>query len=257
MPTSNPPVSCYIRTLNEERVIERTVRAARALVDEVIVIDSGSTDHTVALAEAAGARVLFQPWLGLGGQKRVGEQACRHDWLLDLDADEVVSLELVDEIRELFKNGEPTVKIYGLKKVTVPPVGTPFGAAYSNKLYDRRVIRMPNHRAWDQLSVPAGTPTRRLRGALLHHSFRDFANYVEKMNRTSTMMAQDGRTKSKAELWLRIVFATPFYFFKAYFFRGLYRAGLYGFALARMSAYGRWMRDVKLYETVLLRSKQK
>src|SRR5262245_37477804 len=100
------PVSCYIRTFNEERKIGEVVAAVRAVVDEVIVVDSGSTDATVAIAQAAGAWVIHQEWLGNGRQKRFAEEQCRNDFLLDLDADEVVSLALAEEIRALFGAGQ-------------------------------------------------------------------------------------------------------------------------------------------------------
>jgi glycosyltransferase involved in cell wall biosynthesis len=247
---SKLPISCYIRTLNEAALIARTITAALAVADEVVILDSGSSDRTIALAEAAGARVIRQPWLGLGAQKRAGEEACRHDWLLDLDADEVVSLALAEEIHALFRHGEPGVKIHELKLVTAPPVGKPwpFQSSYRRKLYDRRAIRMPDHKAWDQLQVAGGTKVGRLHGDLLHYSFRDFAHMVEKYNRASTMMAQDGRGRSVGHLRIRVLFALPFYLVKHFFIRGLWRAGVYGFALAGIAAYGRWLRDVKQYE---------
>jgi glycosyltransferase involved in cell wall biosynthesis len=253
--TGSLHISCYIRTLNEELLIARTVKAALAIAEEVVVVDSGSTDRTVERAQASGARIVRQEWLGLGGQKRVGEGACKHDWLLDIDADEVVSPELAAEIRELFRNGEPEHKVYGLTLVTVPPVGAPwrkFLLSNRNKLYDRRVIRMPDHKAWDQLQIPDGLSAGKLTGALYHFSFRDLAHNVEKQNRASTMMARDGKRKSPANLRVRIVFALPFYFMKYYAFRGLWRAGFYGFAVAVISAFGRWLRDVKLFEAYLL-----
>jgi glycosyltransferase involved in cell wall biosynthesis len=251
LPNGRPPLSCYIRTLNEERIIARTIDAALTVADEVVIVDSGSTDRTVALAEAAGARVIRQPWLGLGGQKRVGEDACRHDWLLDLDADEVLTPELAAQIRAQFKTGEPQRKIYGLKLVNAPSVGEPwhnFSFSYRNKLYDRRVIRIPDHKAWDQLQIPPGMSPGRLEGALLHFAARDFAHIIEKQNRASTMMARDGGKKPIAYVALRVLFAMPVYFFKYFVLRGLWRAGIYGFATARIAAYGRWMRDAKLYE---------
>ena len=103
------PVSCYIRTLNEERLLGKVIAAVREVVDEVVVVDSGSTDATVAIAEAAGARVVHQAWLGNGCQKRFAEDRCRHDFLLDLDADEVVSAELGAAIRALFAAGRPSL----------------------------------------------------------------------------------------------------------------------------------------------------
>jgi glycosyltransferase involved in cell wall biosynthesis len=106
------PVSCYIRTFNEARKIGDVVAAALEAVDEVVVVDSGSTDATVAIAEAQGARVIRQDWLGRGRQKRYAEEQCRNDYVLDLDADEVVSPELGAEIKALFANGPPPFPVY-------------------------------------------------------------------------------------------------------------------------------------------------
>jgi glycosyltransferase involved in cell wall biosynthesis len=244
-------LSAYIRTLNESSRIAEAVRAALAVADEVVVVDSGSTDGTRQIAEAAGARVIAQPWLGNGGQKRAGEDACRHDWLLDLDADEVVSSELAAEIRALFASGPPAGGVYALKLVTVPPYGpvwTRASLSWRNKLYDRRRVRMPDHKAWDQLALsPDMTPTR-LRGALWHHSFRNIGHVVDKLNRVSGVRARESRLKSYPAVVLRVIFAMPVYFLRHYLLRGLWRAGLYGFAMAVTAAVGRWLRDVKMLE---------
>jgi glycosyltransferase involved in cell wall biosynthesis len=249
------PISCYIRTLNEERFLGRVVAAAREVADEIVVVDSGSTDATVAIAQAAGARVIHQDWLGNGRQKRFAEDQCSHDFLLDLDADEVVSPALAAEIRALFAAGPPPLRVYEMRLVTVPPVGKPWtniSVARRRKLYDRRVVRIPDHKAWDQFEVPPGVEVGRLRGDLLHHSFRDLAQLVDKLNRVSTVRARDGKKAGRVAIAARILFAWPFYFVKHYLFRGLYRAGLYGIVLAGISAYGRWLRDAKMYERLLI-----
>lgn len=249
------PISCYIRTLNEQRCIAQVIAAVHDLVGEVVVVDSGSTDETVALAQAAGAKVVHQPWLGNGRQKRAGEDLCRHDFLLDLDADEIVSKELANEIRALFAlNGVPPRKVYELRIVTAPPVGEPWwhsAVAYRRKLYDRRVVRAPDHKAWDQFEVHATIEVGRLSGALLHHSFRDLAHLAEKLNRVSTVRAREARPKGRIAVGFRVLFALPFYFIKHFVFRGLFRIGMYGVAVAGISAYGRWLRDVKMYEKIL------
>lgn len=85
-----PPLSIFIIAQNEADRIGRTIEAAKALSDDIVVVDSGSTDGTQALAEALGARVIVNAWPGYGRQKRFAEEQCRHDWLLNLDADEVV-----------------------------------------------------------------------------------------------------------------------------------------------------------------------
>jgi glycosyltransferase involved in cell wall biosynthesis len=248
------PVSCYIRTLNEHRRIAQVNASVRGVVSEIVVVDSGSTDATVAIAQAEGARVVHQDWLGNGRQKRFGEHQCRNDFLLDLDADEIVTPELAAEIRALFAAGPPPRPVYGLKLVTTPPVGGPWwhtGVVYRRKLYDRRVVRAPDHKAWDQFEVPDGVQVGRLSGALLHYSFWDLAHLAEKLNRVSTVRARETRRRGRVAVGLRVLFALPFYFFKHLVLRGLFRVGIYGVAVASISAYGRWLRDVKMYERIL------
>lgn len=248
------PVSCYIRTLNEERFLGQVIAAAREVADEIVIVDSGSKDATVAIAQAAGARVIRQEWLGSGRQKRLAEDHCRNDYVLDLDADEVVSPALASEIRALFAAGPPPLPIYELRLVTVPPVGKPWSniaVAHRRKLYNRRVVRAPDHKAWDQFDVPAGVKVGRLTGDLLHHSFRDLAQLVDKLNRASSARARDGKEAGRVAVAARVLFAWPFYFLRHYLMRGLFRAGTYGIVVASISAYGRWLRDAKMYERIL------
>lgn len=247
------PLSCYIRTLNEARRIGSVVRKAIEVGAEVIVVDSGSTDGTQTIAEKAGARIIEKKWEGNGFQKRMGEDAASNDWMLDLDADEVLSPELQKEIRALFANGEPKPAIYALKLVTVPPV--PKGAvwhkcnvAYRNKLYHKSIVRMPAHAAWDQFKVPENIKTKRLRGDLLHYSFRDIAQQMGKANHGSTVRSTEAKLKSKGFLTLRILFSFPFYFGKKYFKQQMFRAGIYGFIMAVVIASNRWLKDAKMYE---------
>lgn len=245
-----PPVSAYIRTLNEERMIADVVAAALTVAREVIVVDSGSTDATVALAEAAGARVLREPWRGVGRQKRLGEDAATHHWLLDLDADEVVSPELAAEIAALFARGEPDAVAYRVPLVTVPPFGEPWWGvdiARRAKLYDRRRVRAPDSTAWDQFRLPRDAPAGRLESPLMHHAFTGVEQLMNKVNRNTTARAEVA-LKPLPVVVLRIFFGFPVYFAKRYILRGLIRKGVYGFAYAVVVASGRWLRDVKMYE---------
>ncbi|MEM9783263.1 MAG: glycosyltransferase family 2 protein [Pseudomonadota bacterium] len=245
------PITAYIRTLNEARLIGAVVEAAARVADEVIVVDSGSTDETAAIAKAAGARVIAQPWLGNGYQKRVGENAARHDWLLDLDADEIVSARLAVSIAALFDGDGPNESVYALDLCLRPP-GGPVWQRFFNvpraKLYDRRQHRQPEHRAWDQL--PDIDPARitLLAGPLIHHGHRDIAQVVEKMNRVSTVRALETRRRPMAEIVVRIVCLFPVYFWKQYVGKGGWRGGFYGFTLCTVLSLARWLRDVKMYE---------
>jgi glycosyltransferase involved in cell wall biosynthesis len=247
---SRQPISCYIRTLNEERRIGEVIRSAFQVASEVIVVDSGSSDGTLDIASAEGARVIQQPWLGNGTQKRVGEDAARHDWLLDLDADEVVTPELAAEIRELFRQ-LPPLNMYSIKVVTVPPFGEPwwtFKTKRITKLYNRRHIRIPDHPAWDQFTPAPGETIGKLGAPLLHYQFTSIEHTLAKLNRNSSVRARDTELKSRPVVVARIFFGMPLYFFKEYVLSGLIKGGTYGFAYAMTIAFGRWLKDVKMYE---------
>ena len=245
------PISAYIRTLNEARMIGDVVRGALLIAEEVIVIDSGSYDGTQEIAIEAGARVIEHKWLGNGRQKRLGEDACQHDWVLDLDADEIVTAQLAGEISALFKNGDPPCPVYRTDLALVPPIGKPwltFGLQKRHKLYDRRIIRQPDHEAWDQFDIPAGLSVGRLNNPILHHAFDGAASFAGKLNAHSSVRANTLPLKSRPYLAARIIAGLPFYFAKKYFLQQYFRGGIYGFALAMMSAQGRWLKDVKMWE---------
>lgn len=249
----NPPISAYIRCKNEARMVGQVIRAAFAIADEVVVVDSGSTDNTPAIAQAAGARVIHHEWEGNGFQKRIAEDACKNDWLLDLDADEIISLELAAEIRRRFKDGPPPEAIFRTPMIIDPPVGMPwigFGGVIRHKLYDRRIIRAPAHKAWDQFTIPSDIKVGKLKEPIIHHAFVDTAHLIDKLNRNSSTRARELDPKPMPILILRIFFGFPFYFAKKYFLGGLFRGGIYGFAFSMMSGFGRWMRDVKMFERI-------
>jgi glycosyltransferase involved in cell wall biosynthesis len=250
---SRPPISAYIRALNEERMIGEVVRAALLVAREVIVVDSGSTDGTQDIARAAGAKIIEHEWMGWGRQKRVAEDACQYDWLLDLDADEVVTPDVAEEIKALFAGGEPPHPIYKTMLALAPPVGEPwfgFGLQTRHKLYDRRVIRARDHDAWDQFILPDGVSVGVLRAPFIHYAFTGAEHLMDKLNRNSSIPIGVTAPKPKPYLALRIVFGLPFYVGKRYILQQYFRGGVYGYALAMMYGYARWLTDVKMWERI-------
>src|SRR5437868_420179 len=98
------PISCFIIAKNEADRVGTAIRSVIDWVDEVIVVENDSHDGTASVAQSLGARVISHPWQGYGLQKRFGEEQCRNDWLLNIDADEEVSAELAEEIRRVFSD---------------------------------------------------------------------------------------------------------------------------------------------------------
>ena len=255
---SELPISCYIRTLNEERMIGEVISAAKKICSEIIIIDSLSIDKTKSIALSLGANVFEQPWLGNGFQKRVGEEKCKNDWVLDIDADEIVTDEMALEIKNHFDNGSPNAVGFLTPIITVPPFGKPwynFSRAHRVKLYNKSKIRIPAHKAWDQFKTN-NLPIKRLKNGLLHPSFTGIHMHLDKLNKYSTMLANLPNNKSYLEIFLRVWIGLPFYFIHKYFLRGMLRAGTYGFALSISSAFGRWLKDVKQFENLVKNRKK-
>src|SRR3712207_2493548 len=126
------PLSIFIIAQNEADRLPETLRAVRDLTDDLVLVDSGSTDGTQAVAQEFGARVIYNPWPGYGQQKRFGEDQCRHPWLLNIDADEVVPGSLAAEIRALFAEGEPERRAYRIRIAEIfPGERAPHALAYA------------------------------------------------------------------------------------------------------------------------------
>lgn len=178
------PLSVFVITLNEADRLGATLQAARHLSDDLVVVDSGSSDETVAVAEQFGARVIHNDWNGFGPQKRFAEEQCSHDWLLNLDADEVLSDQAIAEIKALFADGAPTKPGYYLNVVTIYPGKTkprPFADFYRiNRLYDRSKMRYSDSRTDDRV-IDNGLALGQIEGPIWHYSFRDIADIAPKM----------------------------------------------------------------------------
>jgi glycosyltransferase involved in cell wall biosynthesis len=115
------PLSIFIITLNETDRLEAAIAAVRHLSDDIVVVDSGSSDGTQALAESLGARVVFNAWPGYGLQKQFGEDQCRHDWMLNIDADEVVNAQMAQAIATTLARSDLTPGAYTTKIVEMFP----------------------------------------------------------------------------------------------------------------------------------------
>lgn len=238
------PLSCCIITRDEADRIERCVLAVRELAWEVVVVDSGSTDDTVARVEALGARVFHRDWTGYGAQKRFSEECAAHDWILNLDADEVATPELVREIEALMRS-EPTLPAYRMKLVAVDPgLDRPrLWADYHDyvRLYDRRQVRFRDSPVHD--TVDTGDRTvGRLAGVAHHFSSRSLAHIREKLERYTDLQAKALRKPAWA-IWSRLPFEYALVFVRYYLLRRNFTGGGVGLAISHLAA---WMRTKRL-----------
>lgn len=247
------PISAFIIARNEADRIGHTIESLRGLVAEIIVVDSGSTDDTVELSKELGAKTLFNEWPGYGPQKRFAEEQCQHDWLLNLDADEALSDELVEEIRRLFANGEPEHSGYFIRICEILPGEvrpTALGHSLSAvRLYDKRCGRYSDSTVHDRVHFERGN-TSRLGHVIWHRSSRSLAHSVDKLNHYSSMQAEDMRARKRMPPFfaVRLVLEFPLAFCKAYFRRGYMFKGVPGFVNSMVYAFSRFIRLAKLDE---------
>ncbi|GAB6050029.1 glycosyltransferase family 2 protein [Hydrogenophilus islandicus] len=245
------PLSVFIITKNEADRLPAAITSVRDWVDEVIVVDSGSTDATVAVAESLGARVLLRAWTGYGPQKVFGERSCRNDWILNIDADEAVSPELAAEIQALFRAGEPPHAAYTLPILPIYPTqlrGHPWTAFHHPiRLYDRRRAGFKDHPVHDSVVVHSGT-VGHLKGFVLHRSFRSLTHHIAKTNENSTWRAEDLVRRGRRPNGL-MLFLLPFFaFWKAYLLRREFANGTTGIVISHMYAIQRFLRLAKAWE---------
>lgn len=246
------PVSAFIIAKNEEVRIGRVIEALRGWVDDIVVVDSGSTDRTVEIAQAQGAQVHFNPWTGYGPQKSFGERLCRHDWVLNVDADEVVSPELAAEIRALFADGAaPAPAAYLLKVPTVYPGDTkprPFANDYNIvRFYHRSVAAFLDHPVYDRVML-RGIKPKQLRHPVYHYSHISFAHVIEKSNTFSSFRSEHSKKRSLSYLKLRLAFEFPLNFIKFYVIRRHFTGGWKGFYFSLTHAFMRTTRIAKMLE---------
>ncbi|MDF2813798.1 MAG: glycosyltransferase family 2 protein [Microvirga sp.] len=246
------PVSVFIIAKNEADRIGDTIRAVRHLTDDLVVVDSGSTDATRSIASELGARVIENPWPGYGPQKRFAEDQCRHDWLLNLDADEVVPADLAGEIERLFSAGEPAAQAYRLRIAEVfPGEAAPHPLAYALapvRLYRKDRGRYSPSPVHDRVDLQPGTRVAALKGVVHHRSVRSLGDQLDKLNRYSDQQASDLEARGVAIPTWRVYFELPAAFLKAYFGRRHALRGTYGFLTAMNYAISRHLRLAKHYE---------
>lgn len=242
------PVSCCIITHNEGDRIERCILAVRNIVSEVVVVDSGSTDDTVNMAKALGARTFFNAWDGYGPQKRFAEDCASHDWILNLDADEIVTADLGNEITRLMDAGEPTLPAYRFRQVTVYPGHEKprLWADFHNyvRLYDRRKARFRQSRVHDTVDT-GDLPVGQLDGIALHFSWRSIHHVRAKLERYTDLQAKELK-KPRWQILMRLPLEYPILFFRYYFLRCNFTGGLTGLRIAHEIARARTRRLWKI-----------
>jgi glycosyltransferase involved in cell wall biosynthesis len=217
-PSPHQPFSVVIITKNAATQLGACLESA-SFANEIVVVDSGSSDGTAELAAGHGARVLQQKWLGFGRQKQYAVEAARHDWVLCLDADERVSEPLRAGI--LAALAAPAAQAYAMPRCNrFMGSWLRHGEGYpdwSLRLFDRRHARWSDDPVHEKVITDA--PVARIKGNLLHDSAETLAGYLDKQNRYTSMQAETLFKAGKRAGVARLLLSPALRFAKFYFLR--------------------------------------
>jgi glycosyltransferase involved in cell wall biosynthesis len=233
-----PKLTVTVITRNESANLDAAL-ASVAWADEVLVVDSESTDETAAIARRYTDRVETRAWPGYSAQKNYAASRASHDWILSLDADERVTPALAAEIRALLAT-EPPHRGYRVPRISHYLGrwirGTDWYPDYQLRLYDRRAGAWNGRRVHESVRLENGAPGQ-LTQDLQHYPYRDISHHLATIDRYTTLAAEqmsaEGRTPSLAAVALH----PPFAFFRNYVLRGGFRNGGAGFVVSVLNSY--------------------
>jgi glycosyltransferase involved in cell wall biosynthesis len=236
-------ITATIITFNEEARIAEAI-ASLSCCDEVVVVDSGSTDRTKEVAQSLGARVIEHEWQGYSNQKNFAGEQGSNDWILSIDADERVSAELADEIVQWKHSaGSNPHGAVGAHAWSMPRRVFYLGRWIRHsgwypdrkvRLYDRRHCRFAGDFVHE--SVKADGAVDLFQGDLLHFPYRNWRDHIMRIRRYTELAAQAARSKGQRGNVLKLVFGPPLTFFKAFVIRGGFLDGWRGLAIAYTGA---------------------
>jgi glycosyltransferase involved in cell wall biosynthesis len=227
------PVSVVIITKNEAIHIVDCIQSAKQISGDIIIVDTGSTDDTIALARQQGAKVMAERWSGYGHARNTGAKGAVNDWILSLDADERISAEMAAAIRTCrFEHGT----IYKVKRINY--IGGrqirfgPHGSDHPTRLYNR------HEAAWDLWPVHEGlickaATVKKIGGAIQHYSASSLAHYKEKMEQYAVLSSRKYQQQGKKATWIKRHLAPSFHFIKACIFQLGFLDGYTGLVIAK------------------------
>lgn len=241
-----PRLGAYIICCNEELHLDRAL-ASIASLDEIVVVDSGSTDQTLEIAHSHGARVISHPWQGYAGQKQLALSLCTADYVLNLDADEEASPELIAQLREITE----TAAVDGLSiPIAEVFLGKPMPTAVKRNCKIRFFRREAGH-----YSIAAVHENAIVDGAISttnapiwHHGEQSIEIKMEKINRYSSLRAIENYNKGRRPSTVRLLFVFPLSLIKSLLLRRTILAGHRGLIAAFTNAFYAFLKEAKLFE---------
>jgi glycosyltransferase involved in cell wall biosynthesis len=242
-------ITATVITLNEEHNIAAALESL-SWADEIIVVDSESTDRTGEIVQRFTDRIFVRPWPGYSAQKNFAAEQASNDWIFSLDADERVSEELAHSIRQLKSGAEPEPAAFKMPRRTyylgrwIRHSG--WRPDFKLRLYDRKRARWRGDYVHETLEVDG--EVERLNGDILHYTVRNASDHHLRMDRYTTLAAQQSYSLGKRASMLSLFVSPVAVFIRSYILRLGLLDGVPGLGIARFAAHYEFLKNLKLWE---------
>lgn len=241
-------ISATIITFNEEKKIAACLASLQGVADEIIVMDSFSTDNTVAICKEFGAKVYQQPWSGYGQQKNDAAAKATFDYILSIDADECLSTTLQHSINKLKETG--FTGVYKMNRLNnFYGYNLQHGNVYPDtmkRLYDKREVKWSLRLVHETLDITKDNTITQLQGNLLHKSKDSIEEHVAGINKYAGMTARIYFETGKKSALFKMLFSPGFTFIQGYIFKRGFLDGYAGFIMAKINAQEVFLKYSKL-----------
>ena len=240
-------ISAVIITFNEEKNIGRCLQSLQGVADEVIVVDSGSTDKTEEICRQYGAKIICQKWLGYGAQKNFANTFAQHNYILSLDADEALSDTLKKSILEI-KQGSP-VDACSVNRLTcycgqwIKHCG--WYPDTKIRLWKKEKATWRLDELHETIILNPNAAIQHLKGDLLHYSYYNISGHILQLNKFTEVGAREYLKKGKNVSVAKIVYKPVWKFIRDYFVKLGVLDGYYGFVICAISAFATFTKYVK------------
>lgn len=231
-------ISVVIITKNEAHIIANTLQSLQVVTNDIVIVDSGSTDDTLAICKKMNATVIETDWSGYGINKNKGIEAAKHDWILSLDADEAIDAELQQSLLQLTCSNEDEVFNIRFKNFFCNKwirFGE-WGFDWHIRLFNRKSVHWNNAAVHENLVFPDDVTITKLKGNILHYTVQNRQEYDAKTDHYARMNAKKYLAAGKKPNAIKQYLSPVFAFIQHYIFRLGFLDGAEGFIIAKTTA---------------------
>ena len=235
--SDNHNISAVIIACNEQKHIQQCIESILAITEDIILIDSGSVDKTVSIAEKAGARVFHMPWEGYGANKNFGNSKAKHDWILSIDADEILDNDLIQCIKSLDKDSNTIYKIKSLVNYNgkwIHHCG--WYPAWKLRFFDKSKAKWNLDPVHEALVYSPEISLLELDGKLLHYSYNSVEDHKAKSTKYGKLKAESWVNNGRSISILKRLLGPTFKFLRTYILKLGILDGKEGYTISKIDA---------------------